>query len=241
MTLYNRPVYARQVLHALSECAGIEEYVLILMVEPVNQDVIEIAKSIRFTECRPIINSHRYGPHRNTYEAFKHGFEISDFVIYCQEDDELAPDALRYFEHCARKYQDDKTIFTVSAWSFMKKKDSPPEDAYYRVFGRKLHVPYTLATWRDRWEEPSGMRDNWDMDAKKAGGWDMHLEANLRRGRFELYPALPRANNIGAEGGAYTPSKEWHMGHVNNEFWAGDAKIRSRIKTDAVRWSRNEP
>lgn len=236
MTLFNRPAYARQTLQALSKCVGIKEHALILCVEPVNAEVIAIARAVDFTKVSVVINSERYGPHKNAYEAMKLGFTMSDYVILVQEDDELSPDALRYFEYGRSRYLDDKDTFSVSAYSLMKEKDRPGEDMYFSAGRRRLLVPYTFATWRDRWDEPGGMASCWDMTGSITGGWDVHIETHIRRGRCQVYPAVPRVQNIGALGGRYTPSAEWHMANVHNDFWAGDPRVRDLFRERADSW-----
>jgi hypothetical protein len=225
MTLCNRPNYVRRVFKALSECVGISDYIIIPMVEPVNKEVIELAHNIDFAEGRPVVNPSQYGPHRNTYEAFKRGFEIADFVILVQEDDELAPDALSFFEYCRQKYRDAEDVFSVNAYALVKEAWRPPPEKYHRLCRRRHFMSFTAATWRSRWEEPGGMKDNWDFKQ----GWDIMIDGRFRKGRWEIHPCLPRVQNIGAEGGLYTPNAEWHRRTVHNEFWSGDPRIRDEM------------
>ena len=189
MTMYNRPHYSRAVLDALSRCAGIKNYLIVICVEPGNEAVLRIAKSVNFAESKVYVNPERYGCSRNSYEAMRRGFENSEFVIYVQDDDQLAYDALKYFEFCKNKFRGDGSVYTVCAWNLMK--DPCPPSHNHRIMRRDLFISLTMATWKDRWEERGGMRDNWDYGYKQ-GGWDVHINEHLRKGRWEVYPWLSR-------------------------------------------------
>lgn len=232
ITMYNRPAYAKAILKALSECIGIGEYTLIICVEPVNQEVIKIAKSVDFAESRVLVNSAVLGCSRNTYEAMRRGFDISDFVIYVQDDDQLAPDALRYFEYAKERFRDDPSIYTVCAWNLMK--EPCPESHYYRIVKRQIFISLTMATWKDRWLEPGGMRDDWDFDYRHEG-WDVNITKRLRKDRWEVFPWLSRAQNIGEVGGVHCPSTEWHRRTIRCDFWASDPRVVDMIRTNADR------
>lgn len=231
ITLCNRPEYARRALEAMSQCVGIEEYIVLPFVEPVNDEVVALAKNIKFAEAKPTINPRKLGCALNTYSALTRGFEISEYVIHTEEDHMFAPDALRYFEHCERRYGGDPEIYTVSCYNRWKCR----EDEFYEVLKKPAFICTGWATWRDRWAEPGGMKEDWDY-GYKYGGWDFNMSQRLRKTRLEVYPILSRIQNIGAEGGIHTPSVDWHMQNVHSEFWAGDPSIRGRIVEGAGRW-----
>lgn len=232
LTMHNRPVYANAILKALSECAGIGEYRLILCVEPVNPEVIRIAKSVRFAESEVVVHPRKLGCATNTYEALRRGFEVSDFVIYVQDDDQVAPDALRFFEYAAEHFRDDPSVYTACAFHLVKEPCT--ESHYYKVMRRPLFTSLTMATWKDRWLEPGGMRDDWDFDYRYQG-WDYNLMFRLRRDRWEVYPWLARTQNIGEEGGAHIPSAAWHRENVRTSFWASDPRVVDKIRANAAR------
>jgi len=233
MTMYNRPHYSRAVLDALSRCAGIKNYLIVICVEPGNEAVLRIAKSVNFAESKVYVNPERYGCSRNSYEAMRRGFENSEFVIYVQDDDQLAYDALKYFEFCKNKFRGDGSVYTVCAWNLMK--DPCPPSHNHRIMRRDLFISLTMATWKDRWEERGGMRDNWDYGYKQ-GGWDVHINEHLRKGRWEVYPWLYRAQNIGAHGGTHCPSPEWHHRTIHCEYWADDPRVASIVHDNAERF-----
>jgi hypothetical protein len=232
ITMHNRPAYSRAILKGLSECVGIDEYHIIICVEPVSPEVLSIAKRVKFAECEVVLNKTKLGCSGNSFEALKRGFDVSDFVIYVQDDDLLAPDALRYYEWASEKFRDDPTIYTVGSWNLMK--EPCPESHYYRVMKRQHFTSLTLATWKDRWAEPGGMLEDWDFDYRYEG-WDVNITKRLRKDRWEVFPWMSRSQNIGEEGGTHCPSTEWHRRTIRNEFWAGDPRVVDMTRQNANR------
>ena len=86
MTLCNRPAYTKQVLEALAKCDGIEGRPVAFSIEPVNKEVIRLAKAFR--EPRFIhIGQKQLGCNCNTYYALSMGFSEYDQVVALEETD----------------------------------------------------------------------------------------------------------------------------------------------------------
>ena len=219
MTAFNRPQYLAQVLSYLSRCSGIEKYTLLPCVDPSPQvqEIADIFKTFKACPCYPLINGGVLGNSANTLKALSQGFSHSDYVIHLEDDVLLASDALEMFEHCQR-FGNDPLIFSVSAY---RKSNINVDQRDMRSMNyTQWFSPWGWATWQDRWQE---MRANWELT-----GWDIHLNENVRRGRFQIVPVLSRAQNIGAEGGTHVPNPLFHEQHHRVRHWAGDVEIKGR-------------
>ena len=81
---------------------------------------------------------------------------------------------------------------------------------YYTCARRRHFTPWGWGTWRDRFEAMASTYTGWDAQMNfelrhpERGGPDFdRLGFGLRGSRFEVFPLLSRANNIGIEGGIH--------------------------------------
>lgn len=219
MTLCNRPDYTRRVLNALARCDYIEMFPVAMSCEPVNDDVIQIAKawsaemsSIYGPQYFVNVGQRRVGCNVNTYYAIAMGFNSYERVIALEDDTVPGRDFLRFASWGLDAYEHDETVFSVCGY-----QRTPKHEVGYRnaVVREKWFTPWGWATWRDRWES---VRDSWPADDSQIS-WDTVIDKLTRRDRFEVRPMLARIQNIGAEGGAHVPSAEWHRAHHLNPYW----------------------
>src|SRR5258708_27676946 len=136
MVLYNRPDYTKAVLEALRRCDGIGDYLLLPHIEPGDEEVLALVKSIDFAGVKITLNRRRLGTGRNTFLAWRHGFREADFIVHIEDDTVPARDCLRFMEHCREAYRDDQEIFSVAAYNKLPCAPS----RYYDVSRRR---PYT--------------------------------------------------------------------------------------------------
>jgi hypothetical protein len=228
-TMWNRPEYDALFLTSLKECVGIGEYRLVMCVDPGDEAVVALAKSVDFCKKDIVLNRERLGCQKNTFQAWLLGFALSDYVIYTDDDVLLAPDCLRYFEWC-RKYAEDRRVFTISAYQTVKW--AMPESVWYRVEARSGFCSFTMAAGRRTWEESGGMKETWDHDNKR-GGWDIVLDKEVRRCRIQVKPAVSRVQNIGVKG-LHTPSEAWFNAYLHCTWWAGAPEVKDQIKSQAA-------
>ena len=203
LTTYNRTDYLRQALDALGRCSGVEDYTLIVSAEPGFQDVLDIIKSVNFCDVTLNINSRVLGNSLNTLVAIDYGFHITDFfVIHLEDDIIFARDALEMFEACAVKYQNNPHVFSVTAYN--PEKNMLSERDMKRMSFRQWFHPWGWGTWKHKYD---AIRNDWAIK-----NWDIHINNNLRNGRFEIFPVVSRAQNIGVVGGVHARyySKEWY-------------------------------
>jgi hypothetical protein len=209
---YQRPQYFRNLLEALSKCHGIEKYTVLFCLEPSESGVIELAQN--FDAAKEVIvqvNPKRLGFNQNIRQGVETGFQYGDFVILLEEDLILAPDALVWFEDAREKYQDDPSVFTVSAYSdnCHHPKERVPPYLHFATGRREHFTPWAWGTWRDRFAEINRTYIGWDMQMNfhappPARYGHVHMgKPGLRRDRHEVFPLLSRVNNIGVEGGTH--------------------------------------
>jgi len=232
MTAYNQPGYLARTLESLSRCSGISNAVLSVCVEPTNPEVVEMIRSIRFMETRVTVNQDRLGCQPNTLQAWTKGFEISDFVVYMDDDQMVAPDTLAYFEYCRRRYEKDPAVFSATAYT----RNRAPVDraAYYTVGTRPWFTSLVPALWRDRWDR---IRTQWNKDGR---GWDLNVNEGVRGHLLEVHPFLSRVQNIGTENGEHVKDPAWHKEFVHNEFWAGLPGLALEVLDKADLWRTRE-
>jgi hypothetical protein len=223
---WRRPKYTRRVLDALRCCPGIHEYTLLIQQDGADHrgdvgqsEVRSICERINFAPCRIVSESEHLGCNQNTRRALATGFRHADYVIHIEDDIQVAPDALQYFEW-AKQFGSDRSVFVASIWEWpaFGRRLTPAEDTHV-----KWHPGLSIwgfATWRDRWEE---MEKGWTNSRDdKTESWDQYLEANVKGAeRGSLCPIVSRSINIGAENGT-------HCGDHLLSYWAGDKSFRRK-------------
>lgn len=215
MTLCNRPDYTNQVLRSFEECIGIEDYHMIMCVEPINDEVIKLAKAFNACLTEVVINPRRLGYNQNTFQALNRGFLLCDYVIVAEDDTVFAPDALRYFEYCRLQFENDESIFSISGYSHT----TWPKSYWFDVRKVKWFHHWGWAIWKSRWLQ---LKDQWVNFRQET--WDNDVQL-VRSERYEVVPCLSRIQNIGALNGTHVPSAEWHREHHHVDTWAGNIKL----------------
>lgn len=218
LCFYRRPKYAQQVVNALRECDGIQDYKLVFSLDgPINNEVLKICNGVNWIEREVLTSKSNLSCNGNTRKALSRGFEMTDYLIHVEEDIVLAKDALRYFEW-GRRFEGDKQVYTIGAWrhpsGWLPKHGRFPAG---QNIGGKVSKHGGLwiwgwATWKDRWLD---MDRNWTTKGDKVLSWDTCLTRHRHAtGRYALVPYVSRAINIGAEAGT-------HTGATILDYWAG--------------------
>jgi len=215
MVLYNRPIYTKTVLKALANCIGINKYRICIYIEPGNEEVISLAKSIDFAETEVNINASRLGIGKNTFQAWENGFKHSDFIIHLEDDTVPSQDCLNYMEYAAAHFANDQSVFSISSYnrSFCTKENR------FKIGRRLAYTCWLVGIWRSRWH---WAKTQWDPNPGRYATKIAAATHNL--GLMEIFPFLSRCQNIGAEGGVHVPSKEWHFENQHTKYWAANLK-----------------
>lgn len=220
ISLYNRPQYTQRILSNLDQCYDIENYHIFIFCEPVNEEVISIAKNFRPNQTVVRINPERFGCNKNIYQCWDFGLQINDFHIHLEDDTIPAKDFLVYCECLREFYRNDDTIFSISGYVnsdnpnmdilFSEKSQNFDEYAF-----RNWFTPWGWATWSNRW---SVLKSAFDESLNKESSWDHFVHSSLKE-KLEIYPLVARIQNIGAEQGTYCPGPEWHKNNQYNHYW----------------------
>lgn len=214
MTAYRRPEYTRQVLEALSRCDGIDDYRVLIHLEPDSPEVLQVAREARLARKTIVENVDRLGCGTNTHCALHHGFQWADFVVHLEDDTVPARDCLRFFEWARQRYRDDRSVLSVTGYS----KTIAEREQSHQVVRRPWFTPWGWGTWSDRWREISEHWSNAPLT------WDVALN-QIRGDRIEVHPILARVQNIGAELGEHCPSSEFHRVNHFNEHGAWSVEL----------------
>jgi len=219
MPVYNRPDYTRQVIEGIKKCYNHENYTILIFAEPGCPKTIETIKDIDGLNIELSINENRLGMPMNTYQCFSKGFELSDYVIYLEDDVVPSKDALLLLEWVNTEYKNNESIFNATCYS----KIPYNENDYYKVNRLKWFTSWGCSLWKDRWEnlvvpiwKPNKLHDCWSQFFQEARGE-----------RDEIMPIVSRAQNIGLENGVHRVPKElfetcvhtpYHVEYIDYKF-----------------------
>lgn len=194
MTAWRRPDYFKQVLTALSNCVGVDDYHIIISIDggypTAQEEMIEIAENAPL-DCEVIAwdESENLGCAENTRTVLENGFSHPvDWVIHLEDDTLPSEDYLQFMEACLENYADNEQIFSicgyqgnhdrdwVSPW-FTGDADSVGLVDWFTCWG--------WGTWRRVWEQ---LKDDWfgiswnreGLEFKAAHGKSPHGEDFLR-------------------------------------------------------------
>jgi hypothetical protein len=231
MTACRRPEYTKKVLESLSLCKGIEDYLFLPYVEPINEEVIKALYEVDFCSTQVHVNMKRYGHTLNTHHSLTMGFALSDYVILIEDDTLLAPDFLLFHEFAKERFKDDPDIFTISAGHYHEPERIHEPELLHAYKKHDWFSNQGWGTWRDRWLEEDGMHEVWEnpeyVDENnyvvqyKYGGWDALLNKIHRKERKEIIPVVSRVLNIGVLEGVHSITEEDFDKTVRVKDWAG--------------------
>lgn len=225
MPLWKRANYTKTVLEGLLNCNGIDEYKILIHLEPGYPEVLDVIYSMKEKlNIGLFMNSSILGATHNTYNCMENGFDFSDYVIYFEDDDVPCKDCLKYFEWSRDTYENDYDILSVTSYN----RTWPEPDEYYKVYRKQWFTPWGWATWKDRWDE---IKTKWNNNI----GWDTIINHHVRGDRYEIKPRLARTQNIGAENSVNVPNAQWHKEHHYNEFWVGSVNLPEGNYVEYVR------
>ncbi len=215
---YRRPRTSTMCLNHLGMCNGIKDYIVISYVEPENQDVINVVKDKRyvdmFGEHIVVVNDTLKGGTENERISLTHGFDLSDYVIFVEDDLLLYKDSLEFHEYCCQKFYEDKDVFNITLLN-VSFGNLNPYIYMYGIGKRRQFSPAGFGIWRDRFDRINDMK-LWDFDRKVS--MDCHIGQNIHGN--EIYPKISRIQNIGAMKGMYTRNKHWHLFNQFCIIWA---------------------
>lgn len=214
MPTYRRADYTKTVLEGMKSCYGIEDYKVFIHHEPGYPEVLDIINDSSELNITIIENDNVLGLNQNIYNCLSHGFSLSDYVIYLEDDVVPTKDCLKYFEWARDKYANDPDVFSVTSYN----RQVVPIEDNFKIHRRQWFVPWGWATWKNRWEE---IKTKWTFNT----GCDSIMNHSVRGDRCQIEPKLARTQNIGATRGVNVMEPEWHKDNQYNEYWAGIVEL----------------
>jgi hypothetical protein len=166
----------------------------------------------------------------NPWKAFESAIELgSDFIVRAEDDLLASTDILRYFEWASERWQDDKSVATVNAYS-----KTQGEDPFHVSVRQGAFNPLVWGTWKDRWLDYIG--PTWDKDYStfndypgNQAGWDWNLNTRVlpALGKSTVNIDQSRVQNIGVWGVHATPENfeqapGWEHDYGAGRFWTDD-------------------
>jgi hypothetical protein len=192
---YNRPNYTRRCISHLESCLGIENYLVIFLID-LSDKLDKIYDIIYNCKLNAIIttNDKKLGGCKSQAKllniAFEHGGE---YIIHVQDDIILSIDALRMFEYCGTKCANNDNIVCVTAWN--NRADVPNKEEMYKL-RVKCRSPFGgIAFWKHKIENIGWI--NSDYIGKMEGSDRLFRQIMKKRNTYSVYPLVSRSNHIG--------------------------------------------
>lgn len=214
-TAFHRVAYLREAVSSWNQAENIQDWPVSYLLEPTTQP-IERAMQNEFNrfesaEISGVVNDRVLGVLRNPYAALTSAFDAgNNFVVLAEDDIIVSDDILEYFEWAMHKYEKDKSVLAVLAYSRNKQ-----ENGFASAVARtKVFCPLVWGTWSDRWE--SIIKPNWDLDYSSGkpdgseAGWDWNMmRVAVRENMDFIYPDASRSTHIGEFGGTHTSAHDF--------------------------------
>ena len=196
MTGYRRPLKTQAVLESLEACGNLHPVRLRLEQSSFeHHDAFDVIKARRWRfPIEVSTNSGVLGISLNTHKVIKECFDAgAEFVIHLEDDTQLLPGAIEYFQWAAKNLEDNKRVATVCAFSSNISNDFTDKSVILQPwFGC-----WAWGTWASRWSDISR---NWGGDRR---GFGRHVCGyQLSSHKLQAYPAHSLCVNIGFDGGA---------------------------------------
>ncbi len=194
---YNRPDYLKEVISALSQVKGIEDYRLFCGIDPGCPKVVEMCRNIDFVESEIVVNPARFGVNYNNRRIIQHAFSKgSGFVVAVEDDIVLSRDALSLC-NWFHDWENRDAFLLMNLFAGDSSNETP-----LRVESRRHFCPWGWCVTKQKYEEwiqPAWMRDT--------RGWDFSINQLIERepSLKVLTPTLSRTRNIGRTGVHETP------------------------------------
>lgn len=223
LTVCNRPDYLSSVLHSLARVRGIDDWRLVIGLEPENEHCAVLCDQIDFMPKTILHNPTVLGVRENPFRLLSHVFEAGSTVnIYLEDDTVVSPDITDLAFWYASALDGDQMgeyrcaflgLFTTSV-----SVEGTDELLLTRTF-----LPWGLVFNAYQWR--THVQPFWWRDAHRfrpRRDWTLGLTDHLMDdpGLTLLVPRVSRVRNIGREGGVH-PNPVGHdrycQGLVMNE------------------------
>ena len=148
-------------------------------------------------------------------------FDLSDFVLLCEDDTQMSEDALRWFEWAAEEFRSDDRVYSIAGYNRSPGSDAAEIDPYGYVFKTGFNS-WFWGTWRDRYAEHYGMDGSKYAAVAKAetnGKFDHFVH---QKQMLYVTPALGRTLHDDWQSAEHTPNEQWWRENEDaSGCWAG--------------------
>lgn len=203
VSAYNRPEMLSQSLASLSRCVGISSARVFVLCDRSDStdECLRISNEFGF-EC--FASDTRLGCNKNIKTCLYAGLNLmrEDFHVHIEDDIVLCRDAIQWFSWARDTYRRDRSIFTVAGYH---RAGNGRIDECSR---RRWFSSWGWGTWADRLEEIVG-----SINEESPVSWDIQAQ-EARKTRFEVFPTVSRAQNIGGTGGEHISDPDHHAAFV---------------------------
>lgn len=211
ITAYKRPEYLKQVLASIQANKFVDQYELFLGLEPGNNEIVDLVKSIDWIKTHIYVNDVVLGVRKNPHKLMNKVFLAGSIMnVYLEEDVIISPDALSM----ANWYLETQP---ENAWLSLNFLDYGSSTArpYVLIASKKFNaLGFCVKSWAWRehfsrfWMSDDGTKRVY---GEEYSGWDWAVTAHLKEnaGLKTLTPMLSRSNHIGRNGGVHA-SPEFH-------------------------------
>lgn len=190
---YNRPWHTEQVLRALKKNELADQSHLIIFVDgPKAGATTEQLKQIE--EVRNIVQKEKWcatveyhiaeqniGCRNSIIDGITQVLNRYEAAIILEDDIVTSPYFLRFMNTTLNYYKEYKSVISISAYNFPKRKIFIPTDYKYDVYVSLRQLNWGWGTWSDRWENinwkksfiPEFLEDKNRVNAFNRGGDDL--------------------------------------------------------------------
>ena len=258
---FNRPYHLKQTLDALAaNTLAAQSHITIFCDGPQNEmeslqtDEVRTAahEALGFASVRVIAREKNYGCAASVIDGLQHMFSTHDRIIVIEDDIVCSPHTLGFLNAGLDRYESQKAVFNIAAWSPPHKLFPDPKEYPYDVYAIPRFNCWGWASWRDRFEfvdwdiadydvfkNSPTLRKAFDkggedlcgmLDAqlkKKINSWAIRANYNLfKQGCVGIGPVHSYTINIGMKCGT----------HGSDESTSFQNDINSAVPAQKVRW-----
>lgn len=223
LTVYDRPEYLKSVLNSLTQVRGIEDWHLLIGLEPENEQCAVLCEQIDFMPRTILRNPKVLGVRENPFQLLSYVFDAGSAInIYLEDDTVVSPDITDLALWYENALDDDHIGEYRSAFLGLFTTSFSTEGADELLLTRTF-LPWGLVFNAYQWR--NHIQPFWWHDADRFGhrkDWTLGLADHLMDDPelTLLAPRVSRVRNIGRDGGVH-PNPAGHdlycQGLVKNE------------------------
>lgn len=159
---FNRPVVLQRTLVALAHNALAEQSPVYIFCDGPRTDkekketdaVRAIAqKATRFSTLEVVKRDENLGCATSVITGLNEIFSMYEEAIVIEDDVICSPYTLNFLNICLQKYEENTTVFNISAWSPPNALLSPASKYPYDTYFIPRFNCWGWGTWRDRWQK----------------------------------------------------------------------------------------